>query len=197
MVEIDLETILIEAQNTDQKILSLILEGTTSEQGYRLLVNEYQEKIYWVIRKMVSSHDECDDILQEVFIKIFKGINRFKRESKLYTWIYRIAVNETLAYLRKKKSNVISIDSVAYTLHDGHGENDYADGDAILKTLNKAVSQLPEKQKLVFNLRYFQEMKYQDISEILNTSEGALKANFHHAVKKIEQYIKDYDTQAS
>ncbi len=186
-----------EEQHIDQKILSLIRDQNNHEAGFKLLMDVYQKKIYWLIRKMVSNHRDTDDIIQEVFIKVFKGIPSFKGEAKLYTWIYRIAVNETLAFIRKEKNKVIPIDSISNQLENKFLDDNYYNGDEIKFILDQAIKSLPEKQKMVFNLRYFQEMKYGEMAEVLDSSVGGLKANFHHAVKKIEQYIKDYGAQAS
>lgn len=143
---------------------------------------------------MVKTHDICDDILQEVFIKIFKNIKNYKGESKLYTWIYRITVNETLRHLKKKKMIVTPIEDMQSDKQPSISIQDIS-GEQIEHILGNAVAILPPKQKMVFNLRYFQEMKYSEMSNVLETSEGALKAAYHHAIKKIESYILKYGLQ--
>jgi len=162
----------------------------TQEKAYRELMSLYKERLYWHVRKIVILHDDADDVLQNTFIKIFNNIGQFKGDSKLYSWMYRIATNESLTHL-KKKSKQFNIDSE--TLQNqmvAKLEADvYFDGDEIQLKLQKALATLPQKQQLVFNMRYFDNLKYDDISEILETSVGALKASYHHARKKIETYL--------
>jgi RNA polymerase sigma factor (sigma-70 family) len=179
---------------SDADIFLLISQSVTRDDGYRILVSQYKEKIYWTVRKMVGNHEDTNDIVQDVFMKIYKSIDQFNQESKLYTWIYRIAINETLGFLRKNKNHkIVSIDGDNSIPIMDPSDFDSLNGMQIKEILTMAVDRLPEKQKVVFNLRYFQEMKYQDMSQILGTSEGGLKALYHHAVKKIESYIKNYD----
>ena len=176
----------------DKEILELIKVQGKSEQGFRLLVQVYQERIYWQIRRMVYNHDDANDIMQNTFIKIYKGINRFKEQSKLYTWIYRIASNEAISFLKKqKRQQSISIDDGDQGVYHLLQADPYFEGDAFELMFQQALAVLPEKQKLVFNLRYYDELSYKEISEILGTSEGGLKASYHHAVKKIEAFIKE------
>jgi len=171
-------------------ILEMIQKDGRVEQGYRLLMNAYQEPLYWHVRRMVLSHEDADDVVQNVWIKIFKNIKKFEGNSKLYTWMYRIATNESLTFLKKKqKSQAVSLDDERDVIRRLKAD-EYFDGNEIQLILNAAIATLPEKQKLVFNLRYFDEMNYADMSEVLETSVGALKASYHHAVKKIEQQIK-------
>ena len=177
---------------TDEQILGFINSELNVEQGYRLLMEKYQEKLYWHLRRMVNQHEDADDILQNTFIKVFKSIRSFEGKSKLYTWLYRIATNEAITFINRKKRMVLSsIDTeeniVAYSLK----AEDYLDPEFIQQKLKAALDLLPDKQRLVFNMRYYDEMSYKDISEVLSTSIGALKASYHHAVKKIEQYITD------
>jgi len=162
----------------------------TQEKAYRQLMSLYKERLYWHIRKIVLLHDDADDVLQNTFIKIFNNIGKFKGDSKLFSWMYRIATNESLTYL-KKKSNQHSIDNVTLQkqLVEKLEADVYFDGDEIQLKLQKALATLPQKQQLVFNMRYFDNLKYDDISEILETSVGALKASYHHARKKIEAYL--------
>ncbi len=176
---------------SDEEILDLIREKDQVETGFRHLMNKYQEKVYWHIRRIVLNHDEANDVLQNTFIKVFKYLDRFEGKSKLYTWIYRIATNEAITH-RKKKKTLYSLDhedSYINTLK----ADDYFDGSKIQEQLFSSMETLPEKQRLVFQMRYFDEMSYKDISAVLETSEGALKASFHHAVKKIETYFNKID----
>lgn len=155
-------------------------------------MDTYQEKVYWIIRRMVLDHDEASDISQEVFVKVWKNLSKFKGDSKLYTWIFRIATNETLTHLRKKKRRFfIPIIDVEHELASNLESDQYYSGDEIQMKLQKAILTLPEKQRLVFNMKYFEEMKYKDISAVLDISVGGLKAQYHHAVKKIENILKE------
>lgn len=162
------------------------------------MVETYQQRIYYHIRRMVESHDDTDDVMQNTFIKVWKGLDNFRADSQLFTWIYRIATNETLTFLNQRnKKTTISFDGT----DNGEEENSFApsayvqgedhpvDGDDIQARLARAIEMLPGKQKLVFNLRYYDEMPYEKMSEILGTSEGALKASYHHAAQKIEKYL--------
>ena len=158
---------------------------------FNTLVQVYKERLYWHIRHIVKSHDDSDDVLQNTFVKVFSNINKFKGDSKLYSWMYRIATNEALNFLNKKnKFKFISSEEYKEYMLNKLTEDIYFDGESIHLNLQKAILELPEKQQLVFNMKYFQEMKYREISEILETSEGALKASYHHAVKKIEALMK-------
>ena len=164
----------------------------TKEQAFRALVANYKERLYWHIRKIVISHDDADDVLQNTFIKIFKGIDKFKQESQLFSWMYRIATNESISFINKRaKEKNLDISDYQYSLTSNLDSDHNFDGDAIQLILQKAIQTLPAKQQLVFNMKYFDELKYKEISEILETSEGALKASYFHAVKKIENYIKN------
>ncbi len=152
----------------------------------------YQERIYWHIRKFVFDHDDANDIMQNTFIKVYRGIGKFKGEAKLYTWIYRIASNESITFLnRKKKKAVTSLDNEANDLANQLRADAFFDGDEVQLMLQKALASLPAKQRLVFNMKYYDDMSYQEISDILETSVGALKASYHHAVKKIQLFFKD------
>lgn len=160
--------------------------------GFNLLVRKYQQKIYWHIRKMVIDHDDADDLVQDVFIKVWKHVGNFREDAQLYTWIYRIATNECLNFLRKKKNKFfLPIHDVQHELSEKLNASDYIDGDEIQLKLQKALLKLPNKQRLVFNMKYFDDMKYEEISEITETTVGSLKANYHHAVKKIEAFLKN------
>ncbi|RMG82156.1 MAG: sigma-70 family RNA polymerase sigma factor [Bacteroidetes bacterium] len=176
-------------QIPDSKILEL-LNGDNPNYGFNLLMKKYKQPLYYTIRQMVIIHEDADDILQNVFIKVWKNIHTFKKEAKLYTWLYRIAVNETLNFLNAKKRRFfLPIHDYNKELSAKISQDPLFSGDDIQKLLQKAILQLPDKQRLVFNMKYFQEMKYEEIAEILGTSVGALKANYHHAVKKIEEFL--------
>lgn len=163
----------------------------TKEQAFRKLVATYKERLYWHIRKIVVSHDDADDVLQNTFIKIFRGIDNFKQESQLFSWMYRIATNESITFLKKRaKERNVDISEINQELVTSLNSDEWFSGDEIQLILQKALSTLPEKQKLVFNMRYFDNMKYDDISKILDTSVGGLKASYFHAVRKIEDYIR-------
>jgi RNA polymerase sigma-70 factor (ECF subfamily) len=162
------------------------------EFAFKKIIEKYQERLYWHIRKIVITHEDSDDILQNTFIKVWKGLDQFREDSKLYTWLYRIATNESLTFLKqKRKRQYVPFLDVETHLINKMESDEYFNGDQIQKKLQKAILKLPEKQRLVFNMKYFEEMKYEDMSEILDTSVGALKASFHHAVKKIEKYLKE------
>ncbi len=163
----------------------------TKEQAFRILVQEYKERLYWHIRKIVISHDDADDVLQNTFIKVFKGIDNFKQDSKLYSWMYRIATNESITFLNKRaKERNTDIAKIKQDLVASLRSDNWFTGEEIQLILQKAIATLPEKQQLVFNMKYFDEMKYDEISEIVNTSVGALKASYFHAVKKIKTYVE-------
>ena len=154
------------------------------------MVREYQERVYWHVRKMVIDHDDADDLVQEIFVKVWKNLKSFREDSKLFTWIYRIATNECLTFLKKKKRKFfVPIHDVQEELASKLDSDPSIGGDEIQMKLQKALLRLPDKQRLVFNMKYFDDMKFKDIAAITNTSEGALKANYHHAVKKIEEFI--------
>ncbi len=176
---------------TDTEILSLIRDKNTNRYGFSLLVQQYQKQLYWHIRRMVLDHDDANDLVQEVFVKIWKGVGTFREDSTLYTWIYRIATNECLSFLKKKQLRTI------LPLLDTHrdkveslADDPYFTGDEIQARLQKALLKLPPRQRLVFNMRYYDEMPYEEIATILATSVGALKASYHIAAKKIEDSLK-------
>ncbi|NNC69580.1 MAG: RNA polymerase sigma factor [Flavobacteriaceae bacterium] len=153
-------------------------------------MTQYKERLYWHIRKIVISHDDADDVLQNTFIKVYRNIDKFNAESKLFSWMYRIATNESITFINKRaKSQNVDISELQYKLAESLEADVYYDGDEMQLKLQKAVAQLPQKQQLVFNMKYFDDMKYQDISDVLETSVGALKASYHHAVKKIEHIL--------
>lgn len=179
-------------ENIDDKILRLIKKPTTIDKGFKLLMDEYQERLYYHIRKMVIEHEDANDVLQNCLIKVYRNIQKFEGKSKLYTWLYRIATNETITFLNKKKRKATSsMDADESNVLNTLQADQYFEGDQIEMNLQKALLKLPNKQRLVFNLRYFEEMSYQEISDILGTSVGGLKASYHHAVKKIENYFRE------
>jgi len=177
---------------TDEEIFAKWDVESSKEEAFKLLVATYQEKLYWHIRRMVHFHNDADDVVQNTFIKVWRNFDKFKRQSKLYTWLYRIATNESLTFLQKKKrKGTVAMETDDYDLSAELKADPYFDGNEIQIKLQQAIEALPEKQKAVFNLRYFEEMKYDDMSEVLDTSVGALKASYHHAVKKIEKFLKE------
>ena len=182
-------------QVEDSEILKKFAQENTRDEAFRLLLTKYQQKVYWHIRRMVISHDDTDDLVQDVFLKVWKSLSNFRSDSQLYTWLYRIATNESITFLKRKKiRNSISIDDTAgKDMVKKLAESPYFDGDKAQMKLQKALLTLPEKQRLVFNMKYFDDLKYEDISEILGTSVGALKASFHIAVKKIEHILLNTD----
>ncbi len=179
----------------DSEILEKFAQESTRHEAFNLLLKKYQQKIYWHIRRLVIDHDDTDDLVQEVFIKVWKSLANFRSDSQLYTWLYRIATNESITFLnRKKQKNNISLDETAgYELAETLADSVYFDGDKAQMKLQKALLLLPEKQRLVFNMKYFDDLKYEEISEILGTTVGGLKASFHIAVKKIEDYLLNTD----
>ncbi|MCD6346755.1 MAG: RNA polymerase sigma factor [Bacteroidales bacterium] len=177
---------------TDQDILVLFRQKGQAEKAFGELLSAYKERLYWHIRKMVTSHDDADDVLQNTFLKIWKGLEGFRADSGLYTWLYRIATNEALSFLKQRSARQSRIIDDADELVIGRLEADeYFDGDEVQKKLFAVLETLPAKQRLVFQMKYFDDMKYQDIEEILDTSVGALKASYHHAVKKIKKAFEN------
>ena len=174
----------------DKELLLKIRNPETRNYGFNMLVRAYQQRVYWHIRKMVIDHDDSDDITQEVFIKIHRYIDTFREDSQLFTWIYRIATNECLSFLNKKKKRFfLPIGDNEAELSHKLDTSTHLSADEIQLKLQKALLKLPDKQRLVFNMRYFEELTYEEISEVTETSVGALKASYHIAVKKIEDYL--------
>ncbi len=174
----------------EKDFIEQLLNPKTQNESFQKLLFEYQKPLYNHIRNIVLNHDDADDVLQNTFIKVFQHLKNFKGESKLFSWMYRIATNEALTFLNQKaKKNGISSEALQNKTIDNLKSDSYFDGDALQIKLQKAIAALPEKQQLVFKMKYFEELKYEDISEILGTSVGALKASYHHAVKKIEAFI--------
>lgn len=169
--------------------------GTSDDlkQIFSDIVNQYSESLYWKIRHIVLNHDDANDILQNVFIKAWKSLDDFQNKAKISTWLYRIAINESLDFIRKQKSSAVFEADTDDTLANRLMADDYFDGDETVALLQQAIATLPEVQRVVFNLRYYDEMKYSEMSKMLNTTEGALKASYHIAVKKITEYFKSHD----
>lgn len=162
----------------------------TQQKAFRELVSTYKERLYWHIRRMVTNHEDADDVLQNTFIKVFRSIDKFKGDSKLYSWMYRIATNESITFINQRaKKAGISSEELQNQLVNNLQADVYFEGEEIQLQLQKAIASLPQKQQLVFNMKYFDDMKYNEMSEILDTSVGALKASYHHAVKKIETFL--------
>ncbi len=176
--------------DNEKILLSQLKSEPTREKAFRELITLYKERLYWHIRKIVISHDDCDDVLQNTFIKVFRNINNFKGDSKLYSWMYRIATNEAITHINKnaKRLQITSKKLQNRTINNLKADV-YFEGNDIQLKLQQAIATLPQKQQLVFNMKYFDNVKYKDMSDILETSEGALKSSYHIAVKKIEEYI--------
>ena len=175
---------------TDNHLLDLRRDPDTRNQGFAALVRQYQKQVYYFVRKMVVDHDDANDVTQLVFIKVWKGLDGFKGNAKLSTWMYRIAMNESITFLNKRKKIAgVPLDQVEHSLSQSLEADVYFDGDAIQRKLQTAVATLPDKQRTVFILKYFETRQYKEISEITGTSVGALKASYHHAVQKIEKFL--------
>ncbi len=176
----------------EQTILALMSDPKTKDKGFLRLMDAYKQQVYWHIRRMVAIHEDAQDILQETFINVYKYFDTFKGDSSLFTWIYRIANNECLRHLNKK-SKIRSVESNEYEENeftgDVYAETDSENSDVILKKFEKAVSRLPDKQRLVFNMRYYDEISYEDMSRIVDTSVNTLKTNYHYACDKIKKYL--------
>ncbi|NSL88898.1 RNA polymerase sigma factor [Chitinophaga solisilvae] len=178
----------------DKALLALYRIPASREEGFTLIIRKYQERLYWHIRRLVIAHDDANDVLQNVFIKVWKNLENFREDAQLYTWLYKIATNESLTFLeQQKRKQAVSLSDVEDGLSNKLRADSQFDPNKLEWKLQKAILQLPEKQRIVFNLRYYDEMPYEEMSRVLDTSEGALKASYHHAVKKIEEYIKSND----
>lgn len=174
----------------EDEIVPQLSNPDSQRDAFTRIVDEYGEQLYWQIRKMVLNHDDTNDLLQNTFIKAWLNIDYFRGEAKLSTWLYKIAINECITFLNKQRAiNNVSIDDADTFLLERLKGDEYFDGDAAQLKLQEAVLLLPEKQRLVFNMKYFDEMKYEEMSEIIGTSVGALKASYHHAVKKVEAFL--------
>ena len=176
----------------EQEVLALLQDEKTQRRGFEMIVEQYSEQLYWQIRRIVYSHEDANDLLQNTFIKAWTNIDYFRGDAKLSTWLYRIALNECLTFLNKQRAaTTVSLDDPEADVLQKLESVPYFSGDKIQITLQKALLTLPEKQRMVFNLKYYQEMKYEEMSEIFGTSVGALKASYYHAVKKIEKFFDD------
>jgi RNA polymerase sigma factor (sigma-70 family) len=178
----------------DTELLLQFRDPATKEKAYTAIIKKYQEKLYWHIRRMVVDHDDANDVLQNVLIRVWKGLENFREDSQLYTWLYRIATNECLTFLeQQKKRTAVSLNGDDESgLANKIKADENFDGNKLEWKLQLGIQQLPEKQRVVFQLRYYDEMPYEEMSRVLDTSEGALKASYHHAVKKIEDYIRNH-----
>lgn len=178
----------------EREVLQLIQDEKTQRKGFEMIVAQYSEQLYWQIRRIVLSHEDANDILQNTFVKAWTSIDYFRAEAKLSTWLYRIALNECLTFLtRQRLANTVPIDDPEAVAVRELESDPYFSGDRLQLLLQQALMTLPEKQRMVFNLKYYQEMKYEEMSEIFGTSVGALKASYHHAVKKIEKFFEGVD----
>lgn len=174
----------------EDEIVERLRNPDTRRNAFEQVVAAYSERLYWLIRKMVLSHDDANDILQNTFLKAWVNLDSFRGEAKLSTWLYKIAVNENITFLNKQRAmNNISMDDTDVYLLDKLKGDDYFDGDALQLKLQEAILSLPEKQRIVFTMKYYDDMKYEEMSDVLGTSVGALKASYHHAVKKIESFL--------
>ncbi len=177
---------------TDREIIDLYKAGQ-QERAFREIVDSYSERLYWHVRRFLCSHEDTDDLLQDIFIKIWSALPSFRGDSQLYTWLYRIATNETLNFLNKQKvRSALQFESLSSKLEEKIDEDPWFNGDSMQRLLMKAIQKLPEKQRLVFTMRWFDDLSYEDISEILNTSVGALKASYHFATEKIKSFFEKY-----
>ncbi|MEP7250848.1 MAG: sigma-70 family RNA polymerase sigma factor [Ginsengibacter sp.] len=177
-------------QPDDQELLLSFKDPGTKEQAFTSIIKKYQEKLYWHVRRMVINHEDANDVLQNMFIKVWKGLENFREDSQLYTWLYRIATNECLTFIaQQKKRSLVSLSDVENGLSNQLKSDTNFDANKLEWKLQLGIQSLPEKQRLVFNLRYYDEMPYAEMSRVLDTSEGALKASYHHAAKKIEEFI--------
>ena len=177
----------------DKELIYEFKQPQLKERAFTAIIKKYQEKLYWHVRRMVVDHDDANDVLQNIFIKVWNGLENFREDSQLYTWLYRIATNESLTFLdQQKRKASTSLNDIEESLSNRVKADENFDANRLEWKLQLAIQQLPERQKLVFNLRYYDEMPYEEMSRILDTSEGALKASYHHAAKKIEEFIKNH-----
>jgi RNA polymerase sigma-70 factor, ECF subfamily len=177
-------------QYTEDELVEQLRDPARQRNAFTQVVNLYGEKLYWQIRKMVLDHDDANDLLQNTFLKAWTNIEYFRGDAKLSTWLYKIAINECITFLgRQRALNNVSIDDTDVFLLERLKSDDYFDGDAAQMKLQEAILTLPEKQRAVFNMKYFDDMKYEEMSEVFGTSVGALKASYHHAVKKVEEFL--------
>lgn len=175
---------------TDKELLEKFRDPKTSNYAFNLIVKKYSKRLYWHVRKIVIDHDDSNDVIQNTFIKVWKNLGEFREDSQLYTWMYRIATNEALSFLKQKKTKfLIPFGDVEHELSNTLTTENHFTGDEIQMKLQKAILTLPPQQRLVFNMKYYDDLKYEEIAEILNLTVGGLKASYHHAVKKIEKYL--------
>lgn len=180
-------------QIDDKELLFQFRQPETKERAFTAIIKKYQEKLYWHVRRMVVDHEDANDVLQNMFIKVWNALDNFREDSQLYTWMYRIATNEALTFLdQQKRRSAVSLSDVESGLSNKIKADSNFDANKLEWKLQLAIQQLPEKQRIVFNLRYFDEMPYEEMSRVLETSEGALKASYHHAAKKIEEFIRNH-----
>jgi RNA polymerase sigma-70 factor (ECF subfamily) len=180
------------ADRSDRELVHEFRTGSSRNKAFDGIVRKYQERLYWHIRKILISHEDTDDVLQNTFLKAFEGLNGFREDASLFTWLYRIATNESLTFLkRKSRRYFLSIGDDLNQLENKLESDVYFNGDEIQMKLQKAILRLPQKQRLVFNMKYYDELKYEEISRVLDTSVGALKASYHHALKKLEKYLTE------
>jgi len=178
---------------SDSELLVEFRNPDSKEKAFTSIIKKYQEKLYWHLRRMVVDHEDANDVLQNVMIRVWNGLENFREDSQLYTWLYRVATNECLTFLeQQKKRAAVSLSDVESGLENKIKADQNFDGNKLEWKLQLGIQQLPEKQRIVFQLRYYDEMPYEEMSRVLETSEGALKASYHHAVKKIEDYIKNH-----
>ena len=178
---------------SDSELLVEFRNPVTKEKAFTSIIKKYQEKLYWHLRRMLVDHEDANDVLQNVMIRIWNGLENFREDSQLYTWLYRVATNECLTFLEQQKKRAsVSLSDVESGLENKIKADQNFDGKKLEWKLQLGIQQLPEKQRIVFQLRYYDEMPYEEMSRVLETSEGALKASYHHAVKKIEEYIKNH-----
>jgi RNA polymerase sigma factor (sigma-70 family) len=180
----------MDIHSDDKELLNQFAQLDTKEKAFTAIIKKYQEKLYWHIRRMVVEHEDANDVLQNMFIKVWKALENFREDSQLYTWLYRIATNESLTFIeQQKKRTTVSLSDEESGLTNKVKASEHFDANKLEWKLQVAIQQLPEKQRAVFSLRYYDEMPYLEMSKVLETSEGALKASYHHAVKKIEDFI--------
>jgi RNA polymerase sigma factor (sigma-70 family) len=178
------------AEYTDEEILELCKNENTFDKGYRILVKKYSSRTYWHIRRMIIDHDDANDVTQDVFVKVWKNLDEFRGDCSLFSWIYRIATNESLNFIRRSKKNLyVPLESTENYLENQLHQSDFISGDEIIMRLQKAIIKPPERQRVVFNMRYYDDLSYNQMSEILKITTGSLKASYHHAVKKIEEIL--------
>lgn len=185
--------ITVMAETSDNELLKLFMTENGRNYAFNQIVRKYQERLYWHIKKIVIDHEDTNDLLQNTFLKAYQSLSSFREESQLYTWLYKIATNESLSFLRQKRNKYfLPLVNVEKQLMGALEADPYFTGDQIEKKIQTAILQLPEKQRIVFNMRYYDEMPYEKMAEILSTSEGALKASYHHALKKVEEHLKKH-----